>query len=254
MTETSSDHPSVRRVRFEQDCRRIPFEPSNRRLMKNADLSPVFLCWLLDEGLEGRQILDLGCGDGRLTFALAPHAGKLVGLDRDEDAIRRATARAEAEGVVNVRFAVSDVEAIEYDEAATGIRPDIVTAHLCMSDAMIERAGRALTSGAPFAFVALHKNQWKETGFPSRYSYTEEEAAARLVEAGFTIEHGRVEEEVLVFHSAEEAAQVLLEDGQLPMGWNFNERRTEGLRAYLHRGGREITRKSHVLVLARKSP
>jgi SAM-dependent methyltransferase len=221
--------------------------------MKHADLSPVFLGWLIEEGLEGKGILDLGCGNGRLTFALAPQAGLVVGLDRDEDAIRGASARAKAEGVANVRFVVSDVEAIEYDEATTGVNPNIVTAHLCMSDAMIERAGRVLTPGAPFAFVALHKNQWKETDHPSRYSYTEKEVAARLVEAGFTIEHGRVEEEVVVFRSAEEAARILLQDSELPMRWSFNERREEGLRAYLQRGGKEITRKGHVLVLARKA-
>ncbi len=234
------------------DRKRIPFDASVQHLMKHADLSAVFMEWLLEEVGKGKRVLDLGCGDGRLTFALAPHADLVVGLDRDDGAIRRATARAEAEGVVNVRFAAADVERVEYDDAEWGGRPDVLTAHLCMSDAIIERAGRALAAGSPFAFVAFHKNQWKESGRPSRFSYTEATAAGRLAGAGFQIERGRVEEEVLVFPSSEEAEETLLQKDALAKGWRLEERRTEGFRAYLRRGGREITRKSHLLVVARR--
>ncbi|MFQ5913979.1 MAG: class I SAM-dependent methyltransferase [Nitrospinota bacterium] len=220
--------------------------------MKHSDLSPVFMKWLLLEVTKEKRVVDLGCGYGKLTFALAPYAGFAVGLDRDGEAIQRASARAEAEGVLNVRFAVADVERVEYDDADFGGRPDIVTAHLCMSDAIIERAGRALDPGAPFAFVCLHKNQWKETGRPSRFSYTEDGIRDRLAEARFELVHGRVEEEVVDLPFPEEAERVFLQKDVLPKGWHLEGRRTEGLRAYLRRGGREFTRKSHLLVLARR--
>lgn len=243
--------PSARGASFEWDRRRIPYSPSIPRLMGHADVSPVFLGWLLEEGVGGKRVLDLGCGSGRLAFALSPHAGRVMGLDRDEGAIRRAEARAEAEGLANVRFAVADVEEVEYDDPRWG-GPYVLTAHLCMSDAMIARAGRALAPGSPFAFVCFHRNQWKESGHPSRFSYTEEGIAARLAEAGFRIERGRVEEEVLVFPSPEEAERALFQRDALPKGWPLESGRGEGLLAYLHRGGREVTRKSHLLVLARK--
>ena len=220
--------------------------------MRHADVSPVFLRWLLETVTKAGRVLDLGCGDGRLAFALAPHAAEVAGLDRDAEAIRRAGGRAEAEGVSNLRFVVADVEAVEYDDARWGGRPDTLTAHLCMSDAMIERAGRALAPGAIFAAVALHRNQWKETGIPSRFAYTEDSLTRGLEKAGFEIIHGRVEEEVLVFRSPEEAEGVLLGDGGGD-ALKRRGRREEGLRAHLRGGGKEITRKGHLLFLARKS-
>jgi len=38
---------------------------------------------------EGR-VLDIGCGDGRLTWLLARSAGLVVGLDIDKDELRNA--------------------------------------------------------------------------------------------------------------------------------------------------------------------
>ena len=40
----------------------------------------------------------------------------------------------------------------------------LVVAHLCMSDAIIGRSGRALAPGHVLAFVAFHTDQWSETG------------------------------------------------------------------------------------------
>lgn len=237
--------------RFERDARRISYDPALRSPMRHADLNPVFLRWLLETVTKAGRVLDLGCGDGKLAFALALHAAEVAGLDRDAEAIRRAAGRAEAEGVANLRFVVADVEAVEYDDARWGGRPDTLTAHLCMSDALIERAGRALAPGAIFAAVALHRNQWKETGVPSRFAYTEDSLTRGLEKAGFDIIHGRVEEEVLVFRSPEEAEGVLLGDGDAPKRWS--PRREEGLRAHLRGGGKEITKKGHLLFLARKS-
>ena len=48
--------------------------------MRHADLSPVFLRWLLETVTKAGRVLDLGCGDGKLAFALAPHAAEVAGL------------------------------------------------------------------------------------------------------------------------------------------------------------------------------
>ncbi len=59
-----------------------------------------------------RSILDLGCGEGQLGFALRevyPHA-RLVGIDRDPKAIEKAQAKAAERKLDNYQFIVGDVE------------------------------------------------------------------------------------------------------------------------------------------------
>src|SRR2546428_74433 len=132
----------------------------------HAGVSPAFLKLLADEPLEGRMVLDVGTGRGRLALTLAPRCGRVVGIDRDETALADARRAAAVAGLTNVEFVAVDAEAGEY----AAFEPDAVVAHLCMSSAIAERAGRALARGAPFAFVAFHADQWKETGRRSRFA------------------------------------------------------------------------------------
>src|SRR4051812_17713965 len=39
---------------------------------------------------RGQRVLELGCGDGRLTRAIAPEAASVLAFDPDADAIERA--------------------------------------------------------------------------------------------------------------------------------------------------------------------
>jgi ubiquinone/menaquinone biosynthesis C-methylase UbiE len=38
----------------------------------------------------GRRVLELGCGDGRLTLGIAPDAGHVLAFDPDPEAVERA--------------------------------------------------------------------------------------------------------------------------------------------------------------------
>ena len=76
--------------------------------------------------------------------------------------------------------APTNAEFVVFDAESGGLRafaPDLVVAHLCMSSAIIERAAR-LAPGHALAFVALHADQWRETGRRSRFAYDEDQAAA----------------------------------------------------------------------------
>ena len=55
------------------------------------------------------------------------------------------------------------MDAEQADYRAFG-QPDLVVAHLCMSDAIVARAGGALPPGRIFAFAAFHTDQWRKTG------------------------------------------------------------------------------------------
>jgi SAM-dependent methyltransferase len=209
-----------------------------------VSLSPRFLALLAAEGLEALRVLDVGCGTGRLTLWLAPRVKHVSGLDRDPAAIQEARRLAGALRLLNVEFHEADVEREEYDRW----QPDLVTAHLCASDAIIERAGRALAPGQCLAMVAFHVEQWKETGKVSRFAYDEARIERALRFHGFAPEAIEVEREVTRFASVEAglAAAVGLEDK-----WRADGRWFRYI-AFLEEGGRTLTR-AHLIVKARRS-
>ena len=188
--------------------------------------------------------LDVGTGTGRLALALAPRCRRVVGIDRAAPSIAEAERRAVAAGLTNTTFVVADAETTEYD----GWAPDLVVAHLCMSDAIMARAGRALAPGHVFAFVAFHTDQWSETGRPSRFAYDEDRGRRVLGNAGFAVEHLEVEREVKTFGSLEEALAAVI---GLEERWRTDGRWVRYLR-FLEQGGRTLTR-SHLIVKARRT-
>ena len=60
--------------------------------------------------LEGRRILELGCGDGRLTREFAPLASAVVAVEPDPAKIALARRTATSEGISNVSFRVGSAE------------------------------------------------------------------------------------------------------------------------------------------------
>lgn len=56
---------------------------------------------------RGKDVLDIGTGDGRLVWLIAPLARFVVGLDPDPEGIREASRNAKRRGVRNARFKVS---------------------------------------------------------------------------------------------------------------------------------------------------
>jgi SAM-dependent methyltransferase len=209
-----------------------------------AGVSPRFLDLLAREPLADLRVLDVGCGSGRLTLAMAPAARFVTGLDRDAGALDEARRRAAAAGLANVEFHEADVESVSYEPW----RPELVTAHLCASDAIVQRAAAALGRGRCLAMVAFHVDQWKETGRVSRFAYDETRMRTALETVGFAVEALEVEQQVQRFGSVEEglAAAVGLEDR-----WRVDGRWFRYI-AFLEGGGRTLTR-SHLLVKARRA-
>ncbi len=207
-------------------------------------VSPRFLALLAGEGLEGKRALDVGCGSGRLTLWLAPRVKHAVGLDRDLAALDEGRRRALVESLSNVEFHEADIERDEYARW----RPDLVTAHLCAADAIIERASKALSPGHCLAMVAFHVDQWRETGKVSRFAYDEARMERALRIHGFAPEVLECERDVARFGSVEAglAAAVGLEDK-----WRADGRWFRYI-AYLESGGRTLTR-AHLIVKARRS-
>src|SRR3989442_2256056 len=207
-------------------------------------LSPTFLELLRAEPLKELTVLDVGTGTGPSGIDLGPLWRASVGVDGDGRAIAEARKRAAAAGLANVRFVVGDVEVEEY----APFKPEMVVAHLCVSDAIAERAGRVLRPGGVFAFVAFHTDQWKETGRPSRFAYGEAGGKRLLKRCGFAIEPLEVEREGATFQSVEQA---LAAAGALPGQWKAGGRWFPHVKV-LQEGGRALT-PAPLLVKARQA-
>lgn len=197
-------------------------------------ISPIFLSLVRSEPLQEMSLLDIGCGWGRLALLLAPEARRVVGLDRDATAIAEARRLAAERALANAEFVVADAEQVEYGEW----RPAMVVAHLCMSDAIIERASRALAPGRFLAFVSFHTDQWKETGKVSRFAYSEERMRSVLEASGFVPERLEVEREVVEFSGVGEGLRLVEE---IRPNWEADGRWANFV-TFLEAGGRTLTR------------
>jgi predicted TPR repeat methyltransferase len=212
-------------------------------------VSARFWALLQEEGLGGAEALDVGTGAGRIALAVAPHCRRVLGIDRDAAALAEARRQAAEAGLANVEFAEVDAEArVDYVELTpTWKRPTVVVAHLCMSEAIIEAAARTLTPGQALAFVALHVDQWRETGRRSRFAYDVDAARADLERHGFGVEHLEVEQEVRRFESVEQGLAAAV---GLAEKWKSDGRWFHYIK-FLEDGGRTLTR-SQLVAKARR--
>ena len=64
---------------------------------------------------RGRRILELGCGDGRLTVGIAADAAGVLAFDPDADAVERARRSLPAELAGRVAYQVASGDQIEIE-------------------------------------------------------------------------------------------------------------------------------------------
>lgn len=62
--------------------------------------------------LEGKRVLDIGCGDGRLTCLYAPHAEQVIGVDPNTSRLNTAINSLPAELTDTVLYAAAHAEAL----------------------------------------------------------------------------------------------------------------------------------------------
>lgn len=214
-----------------------------------SGVSARYWALLQAERLGGAEVLDVGTGTGRIALAVAPHCRRVLGIDRDAAALAEARRRALETGAANVEFADVDAEArADYlGLTPTWKRPTVVVAHLCMSEAIIAATARTLSAGETLVFVALHADQWRETGRRSRFAYEEADARRQLEAHGFAVEHLEVEQEVQRFESVEQGLAAAI---GLAEKWKSDGRWFRYIK-FLEDGGRTLTR-SHLVAKARR--
>lgn len=62
---------------------------------------------------DGKRVLEVGCGDGRMTFLYAEQAREVLGVDVEDESIREARAALPDRLADRVEFRVADAEALD---------------------------------------------------------------------------------------------------------------------------------------------
>ncbi len=183
------------------------------------------------EPIEDFVVLDVGCGQGALTFAIAGRAKHVIGIDISGNAIIEARKHAKE----NTTFHVMDADEADYSSLGA---VDMVVSHLCMSDEIVENSFKALPPGSVLAFACFHSKHLIEGGRQSRFSYSEEEMSYLLVKTGFTVEYLEVETEKVEFKDRVEAMEIL--GKRTVERWRI-DRRLRVFLEYIESRGRHIT-------------
>lgn len=135
-------------------------DPLTRRLFATAGLAP------------GMRVLDLGSGVGnvaRLAAEFVGPKGNVVGVDRDVEAVRRATRLTEAAGLPNVEFLEGDVQVLAgIDGEFDAVVGRAVLMYVADPVGAVRRASSLVRSGG---LVCLHEvdmtHRWVSVDTPT---------------------------------------------------------------------------------------
>jgi putative methylase len=88
----------------------------------------LYMASYIYDDIQGRDVLDLGCGTGRITIgALLMKADKAIGIDIDVEAITAAEINAKTLGIKQIDFIISDIETLKGRFHATIMNPPFGT-------------------------------------------------------------------------------------------------------------------------------
>jgi len=62
---------------------------------------------------RGKDVIDIGTGNGRLSFDIAAHARRVVGVDPSDGSIEVARRQADARGLRNLEFRVGTAQRLD---------------------------------------------------------------------------------------------------------------------------------------------
>lgn len=100
------------------------------------------------------QVLDLGCGPGHATFALAPLAARVVGVDVTPEMVGAAQRLAGQRSIRNATFAEADVASLPFAEASFDLVVSRLAGHhFAEAGRALSEAGRVLRTGGRILFA-----------------------------------------------------------------------------------------------------
>jgi len=141
------------------------------------------------------RVADLGCGSGRLSLEIAPWAEWVVGIDKDEELLKKARQRSKLRGVPNVRWREGEVERVPLPDRSVDLALLSQVLH-CVDDPApaLAEARRILAPGGRVLVLELraHRETWVVPRLGHvRLGFAPSELRRLLKEAGFERVHVR---------------------------------------------------------------
>ena len=124
------------------------------------DINPVRLSYITSSvPLDGRRVLDVGCGGGILTEALVRKGARVQGLDASETAIRVARQHAGESGL-EIEYVSGSLEDFATENAD---RFDVITCmelleHVPDPEALLHSCARLLRPGGDLILATINRN------------------------------------------------------------------------------------------------
>ncbi len=122
-------------------------------------------------------VLDLYCGVGTITLAMASAAGKVIGVEVVEQAVEDARDNAKRNGIENAEFFCGDAGAAALQLEKEGVRPDVV---------VVDPPRKGLNADT---IEALHRMQPRRIVYVSCDPATLARDVALLKERGYTLKN-----------------------------------------------------------------
>jgi len=124
------------------------------------DINPVRVAWFERQAgaLAGRRILDVGCGGGILTEAIARRGADVVGIDRSTAAIGVARDHARNNGLA-IEYRVSDAECLACEAPASfdGIACMELLEHVPAPEQVVTACATLLRPGGTAVFSTINR-------------------------------------------------------------------------------------------------
>lgn len=112
----------------------------------------------------GMRVLDVGCGAGDVSFLLARMvgpSGEVVGIDRSEQAVSMATARAQAMGLAQNSFSQGEIEDISLDQPVDAAVGRFVLMYSPEPSIALRRVAANVRTGGIVAFQEMNVEEAK---------------------------------------------------------------------------------------------
>jgi len=110
----------------------------------------------LAQSMPHAKVLDLGCGGGHVSFAMAPHVTALVAVDLSEDMLAVVTAEAAKRSIKQLHTQAARAESLPFDDGAFDIVATRFSAHHWYDvRAGLAEARRVLKPGGKLVIVDI---------------------------------------------------------------------------------------------------